>query len=68
MPRYVPAAAEPGSDDRQRRVERLVLPLASESGAIDHMLGLSPYAPSLPTLTRTILVPGTTVPIPCAEL
>ncbi|MEQ8814556.1 MAG: PAS domain-containing protein [Thalassobaculum sp.] len=62
------AAAELGSDSQQRRVERLVMPLASESGEIDHMLGLSLYALSSPTLTRTILVPGTTVQIPCAEL
>ena len=62
------AAAERGGDGRQCRVERLVLPLASADGMIDHMLGPSLYALASPNLTRTILVPGTTVQIPCAEL
>lgn len=62
------AAAEPGDDGRQRRVERLVLPMASVPGTVDHMLGLSLYALSSPNLTRTVLVPGTTTQIPCAEL
>lgn len=62
------AAAEPGAGGEPRRVERLVLPLASADGVVDHMLGLSLYALSSPILTRAVLVPGTTIQIPCAEL
>jgi len=62
------AAAEQGNDGEQLRVERMVLPLASESGELDHILGLSLYALAWPNLTRTILVPGATIQIPCAEL
>lgn len=62
------AAAEQEGGDQARRVERLVLPLVSESGALHYMLGLSLYALASPNLTRTILVPGTTVQISCTEL
>lgn len=62
------AAAEQGGDGRQRRVERMVLPLASDNGELDHMLGLSLYALASPNLTRAILVPGTTIQILCADL
>ena len=62
------AASEPEDGSAPRRVERLVLPLAEPGRGITHMLGLSLYALASPNLTRTILVPGTTVQIPCAEL
>lgn len=62
------AAAEQGGDGQQLRVERLVLPLASEAGDLDHMLGLSLYALASPNLTRAVLVPGATIQIPCVDL
>ena len=62
------AASEPRDGSTHRRVERLVLPLAEPGAGITHMLGLSLYALSRQNLTRTILVPDTTIQIPCADL
>lgn len=62
------AAAERLSALETRSAERLLLPLASDGDAVDHVLGISLYRISGASRSRSPLVPEDIVQIPCAEL
>ena len=56
------------SNQRLRRAERLLLPLASADGRIDWVLGVSLYTLESGDPARPSLRPEDIVQIPCAEL
>lgn len=50
------------------RAERMLVPLASDDGTCDHILGLSLYHLDERSSTRGALVPEDIIRIPCSEL
>lgn len=68
-----PAAIHGAKDEKLTeheswRAERLILPLRSDTGAVDHVLGLSLYRIAPPTEPREPLISEDITIIPCTEL